>query len=67
SRRLTAGFGFANFDLVWTPDGQLLALVPTARAVDLYRLDPDCAQVQTGCAVAALGAIGRDFASAPGP
>jgi len=66
-RRLTATFPFANYELAWTVDGQLLVLVPRARGIEIYRLDADCAQVQIGCPVAALGAIGRDVAAPAGP
>lgn len=66
-RRLTDDFPIAGYDLVWTPGAGLVALVARGRTVEIYRIDPDCPQVQTGCPVAALGAIGRPFTSAPGP
>ncbi|MCL4246946.1 MAG: PD40 domain-containing protein [Anaerolineae bacterium] len=57
-RRLTDDIAFARFDLVWTPQGELLALVPRARGIDIYRLDVDCAQPQAGCPALSLGSVG---------
>ncbi|MCA9909241.1 MAG: PD40 domain-containing protein [Anaerolineae bacterium] len=60
-RRLTDDIA-ARFELTWTRQGELLALVARAQGIDIYKLRVDCDQPQTGCAAISLGSVGGGVA-----